>query len=87
MAECFELRDESSLVGVAGAASIEVVGTEIGVDLTGREHVPDDDKNRVAGRDGSFGWSSSSTDAVIVRSKVRVLRPGSSVCGFDQGDA
>ena len=62
VAECFELRDESSLVGVAGAATIEVVSTEIGVDLTGREHVPDDDKDRVAGRDGSFGWSSSSTD-------------------------
>ena len=85
--ECFELSDKTVAVRGAGTSFVEVVGTKIGVDLTGGEEMPDDHEDAVTGRDGSFGWASTAADAVVVRSEVGVLRSSGGLSRFDQSDA
>ena len=49
----FELRDEVSLAGVAGASLVEVVAAEVGVDLTGGQQMPGNDQDAVPDSNGS----------------------------------
>ena len=49
----FELGDEVSLAGVAGASLVEVVAAEVGVDLTGGQQMPGNDQDAVPDSNGS----------------------------------
>ena len=82
----FELSDESSLACGTVTATIEVVTAEVVVDLTGREEMPDDYEDRVTNSDGCTPGSSLTTDAVVVRSEVRVFAATGGVGCFDERD-
>ena len=82
-----ELFDEASLARGAVVVLVEVVDTEIVVDLAGGEQMPADHDDRVTNRDRGSCWSSSPADAMVLRSEVRVLRTSSSLASFDKSCA
>ena len=87
VAHGFELGDEATLVGGAVASFVEVVATEVGVGLAGRQQVPGDDQDRVAHGDCGPARTASAADAVGVSAEIGVLRSAGGMAGFDECDA
>ena len=86
VAHGFELGDEATLVGGAVASFVEVVATEIGVGLSGREQVPADHQDAVADGDRGPAGSALTADPVVVGAQVRVLGSAGGLAGFDERD-
>src|SRR3954447_173127 len=65
VAECLELGDGVAF-GAVGVSAVVVVGSEVGVDLSGGAHVPDRGEQGAFEGDEGAGCSAPAGDAVVL---------------------